>query len=82
MITDRDEMLDEMFEEMRVPLTQNLADVIDHFFNEFNIHPIDTLSLIEMWACNTVLPKDYLDKSPYNKEIPHLVRNKKLIDSK
>tara|TARA_R110000744_G_C19172113_1_gene541732 strand:+ start:582 stop:791 length:210 start_codon:yes stop_codon:yes gene_type:complete len=63
MITDRDMILDEMFEEMKVPLTQNLVDVINHFFDEFNIHPIDTLSLIEMWACNTVLPKDYIDKS-------------------
>ena len=51
MITDRDIMLDEMFEEMKIPLTQNLKEVIDYFFNEFNIQPRDTISLIEMWSC-------------------------------
>jgi len=49
MITERDEYLDELYDEMEVLVAKELQEILLHFKDEFGIQIKDTMSLLEMW---------------------------------
>lgn len=57
MITERDEYLDELYEDMKVPIAQELQEILLYFKDEFGIQIKDTMSLLEMWLGNQQILK-------------------------
>ena len=49
MVTERDEYLDELYEDMKVPIAKELQEILLYFKDEFGIQIKDTMSLLEMW---------------------------------
>ena len=52
MVTERDEYLDELYEDMKVPIAKELQEILLYFKDEFGIQIKDTMSLLEMWLGN------------------------------
>ena len=57
MITERDEYLDELYEDMKVPIAKELQEILLYFKDEFGIQIKDTMSLLEMWLGNQQILK-------------------------
>jgi uncharacterized membrane protein len=49
MITERDEYLDELYDEMEVLVAKELQEILLYFKDEFGIQIKDTMSLLEVW---------------------------------
>jgi len=49
MVTERDVFLDDLYEEMEVPIAKELQEILLYFKDEFGIQIKDTMTLLEMW---------------------------------
>jgi len=57
MVTERDVFLDELYDEMKVPIAKELQEILLYFKDEFGIQIKDTMSLLEMWLGNQQILK-------------------------
>jgi hypothetical protein len=49
MVTERDAFLDDLYDEMEVPIAKELQEILLYFKDEFGIQIKDTMTLLEMW---------------------------------
>ena len=49
MITERDIFLDDLYDDMEVPIAKELKGLLLYFEDEFGIQIKDGMSLLEMW---------------------------------
>jgi len=57
MITERDVFLDDLYDEMEVPVAKELQGILLYFKDEFGIQIKDTMSLLEMWLSKQQIMK-------------------------